>query len=60
MRDYYAAYEDGRQIAVADLPTSEIHEMLRDGIKPLGGDQAPAIIERLRLELFIRERNLRQ
>jgi hypothetical protein len=42
------------------MPTAEIEVCLRDGVESKGVGIAPAAAEeRLRLELFIRERNLR-
>jgi hypothetical protein len=59
MRDYEYMYEDGRCVKVADLPTQEILDVLAVGVNPLHGESPEAIMERLRLELFIRERGLR-
>lgn len=52
-------YPDGRKVPVAQLPTEEIKETLAEGVEAMGADPVSAIIERLLLELFIRENGLR-
>ena len=63
MRDHYYVGKDGSRTAVADLPTPMIHEILRDGVyvvhKDHPGERTESVVERLQLELFIRERGLR-
>jgi hypothetical protein len=60
MRDYLYDDKDGRQIPVEKMSTAEIEAVLRYGFTT--DDQTPekAIIERLELELFIREKGLRR
>lgn len=60
MRDYGFVPDDGRPpVPVAEMTTADIEDCLRDGVKSISTESAQAIIERLQLELFIRERNLR-
>lgn len=59
MRDYYLTTEDGRCIAVADLPLIDIIEGLAEGFKVDGDAPEEAIRERLEIELIIRREGLR-
>jgi hypothetical protein len=59
MRDYCRRDDEGRDVPVAQLSTEEIREHLATGVEALGPESVEAIMERLRLELFIRERGLR-
>lgn len=60
MRDYRYD-EEGKDpgIAVADLPTPMIEDLLRDGFQANSEASEEAIRERLRLELHIRSLGLR-
>jgi len=64
MRDYITHYcRDGkvvRRVAISDLPTDEIHRALRGDFQAAGfnGASREAIIERLKIELLIRELSL--
>ena len=55
MRDYF----NGNNIPIAKMSTADIHETLRCGVEITADATVEGVIERLRLELFIRERNLR-
>lgn len=60
MREYAVAYEDGTEVDVADLPMFDLVELLLMPVLPsLDGTPQAALRARLNLELFIRERNLR-
>jgi hypothetical protein len=59
MRDYIYEDQSGRQMPVEKMRTAEIHDVLRTGFHTDDNTPAPAIIERLQLELFIREKGLR-
>ena len=61
MRDYYLVDGD-RKNMVEDLPTAVIQDLLSIDLSPFmeGGASAAGMRERLLLELFIRERNLRE
>ncbi len=62
MRDYHWVLKSGERIAIAQMPTADIHDTLqRTGVKMMPHSEvtAAAVEERLRLELFIREKGLR-
>lgn len=64
MRDHNYITETGERIPVAKLPIEKIVELLHDGAVEIknsdGGpdDSSENVIERLRIELLIREKNL--
>lgn len=61
MHDYHLFFDDGSSIPISDLPTGEIEEILRDGFKILLPHISECSIkQRLELELYIRQNNLRQ
>lgn len=57
MQDYFVCREDGSESAVAEMPTSEIEEMLAGDrtVEPRDGYPRHLIIERLEIELVARE-----
>jgi hypothetical protein len=62
MMDYQIGTTQGRTVYVADAPTELILNTLaavNSGELPMYGLSADAARDRLNLELFIRERNLR-
>lgn len=60
MRDYYLVGGPFHDMSVEQLPTAEIHTRLVDVVQVDGASATVGgVIERLRLELFIRENNLR-
>ncbi len=63
MRDHYNITKIGQRIAVGDLPTEKIHQLLSVPLEANGSDHPSDTIEgvreRLRLELLIRARGLR-
>lgn len=59
MRDYYLTLDDGRCIAVADLPLVDIIECLAEGFVVEGEAPEEAIRDRLEIELIIRREGLR-
>jgi TRAP-type mannitol/chloroaromatic compound transport system permease small subunit len=62
MRDYQCQLESGEVMNVAQLPTWVIDAILRLGFEfvEMGGITTKAdVIDRLQLELFIREKGLR-
>lgn len=64
MRDHNYLEEDGTRIPVAKLPIEKIVDLLSDGAVRIDnsdggpGDTSENVIERLRIELLIRELNL--
>lgn len=60
MKDYNYECDDGRECPVSEMPLADLHELLADPslIIPHGEAAVPALLERLRIELLIRERNL--
>jgi hypothetical protein len=52
--------EDGSSVKVSDLPTEAILDCIDGGIEVMTGDTKEAVLERLRLELFIREMGLKE
>jgi hypothetical protein len=62
MRDHVRITDDGQRTPVADMTTEEIQECLQHGVairEESENTTAEDVMERLRLELFIRERGLR-
>lgn len=64
MRDHNYITPEGRRMPVAEMPTSKIQELLADGevqIDDSDGyrDPSASVMERLRIELLIRELGLR-
>ena len=61
MRDYHYYDDDGRRIPISQMTTVDIDRWLRDGFKMVKGSEVTpeAVRERLQLELFIREKGLR-
>ena len=59
MRDY-STIIDGREVKVADMTTEDIQDTLADGVESYDPSvTVEAIMDRLALELFIRERKIR-
>lgn len=64
MRDHNYLTESGERIPVSKLPIEKIVELLLDGAVEIEnsdgapGDTSENVIERLRIELLIREHNL--
>lgn len=63
MRDHYYLTEDGERIPVAKLPIEKIVDLLADGAVKIEnadgpGENSENVMERLRIELQIRELNL--
>jgi hypothetical protein len=59
VRDYIYTDRAGRTMPVAEMPSAAIQELLREGFSTDNVTPPTAITERLRLELFIREKGLR-
>lgn len=60
MRDYDFEQDDGRWVAVSDMADADLVSCLQFGFELKSPEvPAPAIRERLLLEAFIRENNLR-
>ena len=61
MRDYIYHAKDGSITPIALLPTKQIHEALEEGFDIVDHSLAnvEGVKERLLLEIFIRENNLR-
>ena len=49
MPGHYLVEDDGTRTAVADLPTSTIAALLRDGVEPLRDVTEDQFMERLRI-----------
>jgi hypothetical protein len=60
MMDYLYERSPGHTVTVEQMLTSEIHDVLRSGFTTEGSTPPEAITERLRLELLIREKGMRQ
>ena len=59
MRDYSMEGPDGQDVAVADMSDADIAECLRDGFVLIGDAARENVVERLRIEVLIREHNMR-
>jgi hypothetical protein len=59
VRDYLYEDERGQMTPVEKMSTSDIEDILRTGFRSDGTTPPAAVTERLRLELFIREKGLR-
>jgi hypothetical protein len=55
MQDAYLVEDDGTETAVADLPTWLIHDLIKDGIEPISAVTEDEFLERLRIELVVRD-----
>ena len=61
MKDYDCLFDDGSSLPISQLSNELIAESLADGVESFDPNvPADAILERLRLEVFIRENNLRE
>lgn len=63
MRDHYYVTDTGERIPIAKLPIEKIVELLLDGAVEIESSDGPGetsenVMERLRIELQIRELNL--
>lgn len=59
MYDHRYRRPSGETVPVSSMTTEEIEGCLADGIKTRDGESIHWVLERLRLELFIRQNNLR-
>jgi len=62
MRDYVFITTDDKRIPTAELPTLLIVALLASGVEIVGRedpDEETAVMKRLELELFIRQKGLR-
>lgn len=55
MQDHYLVDDDGTRTAIADLPTWLILELLHDGVDVIQDVTEDQFMERLRIELVVRE-----
>lgn len=63
MRDHTFTDDEGRTVLVAQMNTADIHDCLRNGFvinhSDHPDDNAQSILERLQIEILIREKGLR-
>ena len=59
MRDYSMEGQNGQDIPVAEMSDAEIASCLQRGFVLVGATARENVVERLRIEVLIREHNMR-